>query len=93
MREVSGHQLARVAVGVLAVLAQVGLGFYYVLLPILMVPGSWVYILWLIWAVEMVVVIWLAIRHTWFALLVPILSLVAVLLIYEYGDANLGWGP
>ena len=92
MREVNGHQLARVAVGVLAVLAQIALGSYYVLLPILVVTGSWIYILWLMWALEMVAVIWLAVRRTWFAPLVPIVSLVVVLLLYEYGDANLGWG-
>jgi len=92
MRDVSGRQLVRVAVGVLAVIAQIALGFYYVLMPILVVPESWIYILWLIWAVEMVAVIWLAVRRTWFAPLVPIVSLVAVLFLYEYGDANLGWG-
>jgi hypothetical protein len=77
---------------VAAVLAQFALAFYYVGLPILVVPGSAAIILLLLWVVEMVAVIWLAIRHGWFAPLVPLASWLAVLLIYDYGNANLGWG-
>jgi hypothetical protein len=92
MGAVDVRRIARVAVGVAAVLAQVALAFYYVGLPILVVPGSAIYMLWLLWAVEVVAVIWLAIRHTWFAPLVPVASFIAMMLIYEYGNANLGWG-
>jgi len=92
MGNVSGRQLARAAVGVVAVLAQIALAFYYVGLPILVVPGSAIYALWLLWAVELAAVIWLAIRHTWIAPLAPVASFIAVKLIYAYGDANLGWG-
>jgi hypothetical protein len=95
MGNVSGRQLARAAVGVVAVLAQIAqiaLAFYYVGLPLLVVPGSAIYALWLLWAVQLVAVIWLAIRHTWIAPLVPVASFIAVKLIYAYGNANLGWG-
>jgi hypothetical protein len=92
MGAVDVRRIARVAVGVAAVIAQVALAFYYVGLPILVVPGSAIYMLWLLWAVEVVAVIWLAIRHTWFAPLVPVASFIAMMLIYEYGNANLGWG-
>lgn len=86
------RRVARVAVGVAAVLAQVALAFYYVGLTILTVPSPWFYLLWVAWAAEVIVVIWLAIRHTWWAPLVPLVSLVAVLVLYEYGNTNLGWG-
>jgi hypothetical protein len=92
MGAVDVRRIARVAVGVAAVIAQIALAFYYVGLPILVVPGSAIYMLWLLWAVEVVAVIWLAIRHTWFAPLVPVASFIAMMLIYEYGNANLGWG-
>ena len=92
MRSTSAKHLVRAAIGVAAVLAQIALAFYYVGLPILVVPGSAIYALWLLWAVQLVAVIWLAIRHTWIAPLVPIASLIAVKLIYAYGDASLGWG-
>jgi hypothetical protein len=92
MTETRSHHLARVVVGVVAVLAQLALAFYYVGLSILAVPEPWWRVLWVAWAAELVAVIWLAIRHTWFAPLVPAVSLVAVVLAYSYGDANLGWG-
>jgi len=40
----------------------------------------------------LVAVIWLAIRHTWLAPVVPIASIIALSLIYEFGKANRGWG-
>ena len=84
--------VARVAVGVAAVLAQMALAFFYVGLPILVVPVPGILFLWLLWIVEVVFVIWLAIRHTWYAPLVPLASFVLVMLMLEYGRANLGWG-
>ena len=73
-------------------LAQVTLAFVYVGLPMFIAPEPWVLILWLAWATAMVAVIWLAIRHTWFAPLVPIASLIAWTLLYAYAGGNLGWG-
>jgi len=86
------RHVTRVAVGVAAVLVQIALAFCYVGLPIFVVPESSILILWLLWTAEMVTVIWLAIRHTWFAPLVPVASSIVVVLIYDYGNANLGWG-
>ena len=85
------RRVARAAVGVAAVLAQIALAFWYVGLPILVVPEPAIYVLWSLWLAEMVAVIWLALRHTWFAPLVPLASFIAVLLLLEYGRANLGW--
>jgi|GEM_PF-7048521 len=93
MGDAKSHHVVRAAVGSAAVLAQLALAFYYVGLPMLVVPDDWIRVLWVVWLVEVIAVIWLAIRHTWFAPLVPIASLIAVRLIYDYGNANLGWGP
>ena len=92
MGAVEGHRAIRAAVGLAAVLAQITLGSYYVGLSIFVVPEPWMYILWLLWTTETVAVIWLAIRRTWLAPLVPVVSLIAVMLLYDYGKANLGWG-
>lgn len=91
MGAIGRSRIARAAVGMAAVMAQVALAFWYVGLPILVVPQPAIYGLWLLWIAEMVVVIWLAIRHTWFAPVVPLASFIGVLLILEYGRANLGW--
>jgi hypothetical protein len=84
--------VARVAVGVAAVLAQISLAFYYIGLAIFVVPPPSIYVLACLWVAESGAVIWLAIRRTWFAPLVPVVSFIAVILIYEYGKASLGWG-
>jgi hypothetical protein len=89
---VRDHRTTRAAIGSIAVLAQVALAFVYVGLPMFIAPEPWVLILWLAWATAMVAVIWLAIRHTWFAPLVPIASLIAWTLLYAYAGGNLGWG-
>lgn len=92
MNNDSGFRLGRIIAGLGAVLLQLGLSFYYVGLPLLVVPGSAIYVLWLAWVIEVVIVIWLAIRRPWLAPIVPIVSLVLVLVVLEYGEANLGWG-
>lgn len=92
MDAVLNHRITRAAVGSMAVLAQVALAFVYVGLPMFIAPEGWVLILWLAWAVSMVAVIWLAIRHTWFAPLVPLASIIAWAPLYRYGVGNLGWG-
>ena len=84
--------LARVMVGVAAVLAQLALAFFYVGLPILVVPMPGMLFLGLLWIIQVMLVIWLAIRHKWYAPLVPVASFVMVMLMLEYGRADLGWG-
>jgi hypothetical protein len=92
MGAVEVRHVTRAAVGMAAVFAQIALAFYYVGLPIFVVPEPAIFILWFLWTAEMVAVVWLAIRHTWFAPLVPVASFIGVMLILDYGRANLGWG-
>jgi hypothetical protein len=92
MGAIEVRSVARLAVGVAAVLAQIALAFLYVCWAIFVVPEPAIVVLGCLWVAELVAVIWLAIRHTWLAPLVPVVSFIAVMLIYEYGKANLGWG-
>ena len=86
------RQVARVAVGVAAVLAQMGVAIFYLGWSVLVVPRSAIFVLVGFLLIAMVVVIWLAIRHTWLAPIVPIASIITLSLTYAYGEANLGWG-
>ncbi len=86
------RRIFRVAVGVSAVLAQVALAFLYIGVAILVVPAPANLILALIWIAGVAAAVWLAFRDAWLAPLIPLAWLIAVLLMLEYGKANLGWG-
>ena len=86
------RQVARFLVGVAAVLAQVGVAIFYVGWSVLVVPRTVTLAFLVFLLISIAVVIWLAIRHTWLAPIVPIASVITLSLTYEYGEANLGWG-
>ena len=86
------RHVARVAVGVAAVLAQIALTLFYAGWSLFVVPPPVILVLLFLLITGSVAVIWLAIRHTWLAPIVPIASLIALSLIYEFGKATLGWG-
>lgn len=83
---------ARAAIGVAAVLAQISVAIFYSGWSLLVVPPSVTLVLLLLMLVALIVAIWLAIRHTWLAPIVPIASIITLSLIYELGKANLDWG-
>ena len=92
MGAVEVRHVARVAVGVAAVLAQIALTLFYAGWSLFVVPPPVILILLFLLLTGLVAVIWLAIRDTWLAPIVPIASIIALSLIYELGKANLGWG-
>ncbi len=92
MGAVEVRNVVRVLVGVAAVLAQIALASFYIGLAIFIAPLPSILVLACLWMAELVAVIWLAIRNTWFAPLVPIVSFIVALLIFEFGRADLGWG-
>jgi hypothetical protein len=92
MGAIEVRNVARAAVGVAAVLAQIGLAIFYAGWSLFVVPPSVILVLLFLLLAALVAVIWLAIRHTWLAPIVPIASIIALSLIYEFGKANLGWG-
>jgi len=83
--------VARAAAGCGAVAAQIALGFYQVLLPILIVPHGAMEVLWVAYALELGATIWLAIRRPLLAPLVPLLTLPSLLVLLDYGEAHWGW--
>jgi hypothetical protein len=92
MGAVEIRRVARAAVGVTAVLAQLALAFFYVGRALLVVPPPSIVVLACIWVAGIVAVIWLAYRDAWLAPIIPIAWFIAVTLMFEYGKANLGWG-
>ena len=92
MGTVEIRQVARVAVGLIAVLAQIALAFLYVGWAMFVVPAPSIFVLACIWVAGLVAVVWLAFRDAWLAPLVPVAWFIAVMLMFEYGKANLGWG-
>ena len=92
MGAVKVRHVARVAVGVSAVLAQIALTLFYAGWSLFVVPPPVILVLLLLLMSGLVAVIWLAIRDTWLAPIVPIASIIALSLIYAFGKANLGWG-
>ena len=92
MGAIEVRNVARAAVGVTAVLVQIALTIFYAGWSLFVVPPPVILVLLFLLITGLVAVIWLAIRHTWLAPIVPIASIIALSLIYEFGKANLGWG-
>ena len=92
MRTVEIRRVARVAVGVAAVLAQAALAISYVGWSVFVVPPASILVLACVWSAGIVAVIWLAIRDAWLAPIIPVAWVVVITLTFEYGKANLGWG-
>ena len=92
MGAIEVRDVARAAVGVAAVLAQIGLAIFYAGWSLFVLPPSVIVGLLVLLLAALVVVIWLALRHTRLAPIVPIASVFALSLTYEFGLANLGWG-
>ena len=92
MGAIEVRSVARAAVGVAAVLAQVGLAIFYAGWSLFVLPPSVILFLLFLLLAALVAVIWLALRHPWLAPIVPIASILALSLIYEFGKATLGWG-
>jgi hypothetical protein len=85
-------RFARVAVGVTAVVVQIALAFFYIGWAMFVAPLSSIIVLACIWVAGVVAVVWLALRDAWLAPLIPVAWFITVLLMFEYGTANLGWG-
>ena len=92
MGAIEVRSVARVAVGVAAVLAQIALAFFHVGWAMFVVPAPSIFVLACIWVAGIVAVVWLAFRDAWLAPLVPVAWFIVVMLMIEYGKANLGWG-
>ena len=77
----------------LGVLGSVALAFFYILVPMLAVPGLARYGFYGAWFV----LVFLSLRwwrnHPWRSLAVPVVGLVAALAVLWFGGEYLGWAP
>jgi hypothetical protein len=89
----AGRNRASAVVGLVAIAAQFALAYLYVGLTVLIVPRPAFFAFWAAWSVGLVLVLWLAARRSWTAVLVPLIWLGAFFLLRFIGEAFLGWGP
>ena len=78
-----------VAAGV-ALLAMAPVGFFYAVSG-LVVPGPWLFLLWLLYGVLLAAAVWLTRRRSYAVLAVPVVAGVAWFAIISAGEAWWGW--
>jgi len=87
-----GRGLTRTVIGLAAIAAQVALAYLYVGVVILTVPRLESFAFWAAWGVGLVLVLWLAARRSWTAVLVPVVWLGAFIVLRLWGEAFVRWG-
>jgi hypothetical protein len=87
----SWKTLGGVIAGLVAIAATVLTGFFYLLLPILVVPLAWYWTFAVAWFGFLMLTIVIAIRSPIRALIVPPIALVVVVLWLTIGQKYLGW--
>jgi hypothetical protein len=80
----------RTAAAVVALLAMAPAGFFYAASG-LVVPGPWLYLMWLLYLVLLVAAVRLARRRSYLVLMVPVVAGVAWWSLLSLGDAYWGW--
>ncbi len=89
----ASRKRASAVMGLVAIAAQLALAYLYVGLVVLTVPRPAFVAFWAAWGVGLVLVLWLAARRSWTAVLVPVVWLGAFIVLRFIGEAFLGWGP
>jgi len=85
------RRLVRGLVAVAAVIAQVALLFLYGFAPGMIAGAVWAYAFLFVWAIELIVTLYLAVRRPLAAPLVPAISLVIAVVALGLGTNLLGW--
>jgi hypothetical protein len=80
----------RLAAAIVALLAMAPAGFFYAASGLL-VPGPWLYLMWLLYLVLLALSVWLARRGSYAVLAVPVVAAVAWWGIISLGEAYWGW--
>jgi hypothetical protein len=78
------------AAAIVALLAMAPTGFFYAASGLL-VPGPWLYLMWLLYLVLLGLGVWLARRGSYAVLAVPVVAAVAWWGIISLGEAYLDW--
>ena len=79
-----------VVAAVVALLLMAPVGFFYGVSG-LVVPGPWLFLLWLLYAVLLGLTIWLATRRSYYVLAIPLVAGVLWWLAITAGEAWFGW--
>ena len=89
---VTNETMRRIA-ATLGVLGSLALAYFYILFPMLTVPGLARYGFYVAW----IVLVGLSLKwwrsHPWRALAVPVVALIVVLPVLWFGGEYLGWAP
>ncbi len=80
----------RLAAAVVALLAMAPVGFFYAASGLL-VPGPWLYLMWLLYLVLLGLAVWLARRGSYAVLAVPVVAAVAWWGVISLGEAYWAW--
>jgi hypothetical protein len=80
----------RLAAAIVALLAMAPVGFFYAASGLL-VPGPWLYLMWLLYLVLLWLAIWLARRGSFTVLVVPVAGAAAWWSVISLGEAYWGW--
>jgi hypothetical protein len=79
-----------VVVAVLAALAHLVVGWFY-LAGGLIIPGAVLIPLWIVWILLAALLVYLAVRRSWWTSAVPIAAAAIFVLVLVFGDQALGW--
>ena len=80
----------RLAAAIVALLAMAPVGFFYAASGLL-VPGPWLYLMWVLYLALLMLAIWLARRGSFLVLVVPVGAAVAWWSIIALGEEYGGW--
>jgi pheromone shutdown protein TraB len=80
----------RAAAAVVALLAMAPVGFFYAASG-LVVPGPWLYLMWLLYAGLLAAAVLLARRRSYAVLVAPVIAAVMWWTLVSLGDAYWGW--
>ena len=78
------------AAAIVALLAMAPVGFFYAASGLL-VPGPWLYLMWLLYLVLLGLAVWLTRRGSYAVLAVPVVAAVAWWGIISLGETYAGW--
>jgi hypothetical protein len=81
---------APVVVAVLAGLAHLVVGYFY-LAGGLVVPGAVLIPLWILWLALAALLVWLAVRGSWWTIAIPLAAVVIFVLTVVLGEQVFGW--
>ena len=88
--EEEGPQTGRIVAAVIGLLALAPVGFFYAASG-LVVPGPWIFLLWLLFIGWLALAAWLVRRRSYWVLLVPVIAMGVWVTVLSLGERYAGW--